>query len=361
MPFKSFVRRTWLPIAAVAALGCGASELTIPGDGSGGETTGGAGPAARVQLVEGDNQIAAPVTDVPVRPAVRVTDAQGLPVAGYQVTFVVTDGGGTVLDPKQTTGFDGVARVTRWTLGSLGSNTVEARAGSLSGSPIVFHATASPANGPTASRLELVEGDNQIAAPGAEVPVPPAVRVVDELGDPIPGYQVTFLVTDGGGSLLNPTQTTNEDGVARVDKWVLGSPGSNMVEARAGLLTPVQFHATAISTGEVDHFVFMEQPEGTRVNEQQTIKVAMLDKSGNVVPLSGIEIYIGLFPRGSELPNNNLLVGNRFSDTENGIATFHLGVSRVGTYIMRALSDELPAVGPHGPEPFLYSKPFNVY
>jgi hypothetical protein len=220
--------------------------------------------------------------------------------------------------------------------------------------------------GPSAARIEAVAGDSQVAATGTEVAVRPAVRVTDADGQPVAEYNVTFVVTAGGGALLNPTQTTGSDGIAQVGAWTLGAPGLNTVEARAGPLSgsPEVFHATALSRVEVDRFVFLVQPEGVRVKESQTLQVAMVDAAGDVVPLSGIEIYLGLFRRGANdeySAHNDLLLGERFATTENGVATFQLGVKKVGTYKFRALSDDLPEVGPHGPEPFLFSRPFNVY
>jgi hypothetical protein len=82
--------------------------------------------------------------------------------------------------------------------------------------------------------------------------------------------------------------------------------------------------------------------------------------NGNVVPLNGIEIYVGLFREGSDEPVNAALVGDRFRDTQNGIAVFNLSITDTGRYRIRALSDELPELGPHGPEPWLYSGPFEV-
>jgi hypothetical protein len=214
--------------------------------------------------------------------------------------------------------------------------------------------------------MNPVAGDDQIAAVNSEVAVPPSVRVTDADGKPVAGVTVNFVVTDGGGTLLNPQQTTASDGTARLGGWTLGSPGSNAVEARAASVegSPVVFHATAVSTADVNRFVFVQQPEGTRVKEKQEMKVAMVDAAGNIIPLSGIEIYLGLFRRGRDdefAANNSLLIGDRFAETKNGVATFHLGVSEVGTYKFRALSDDLPGAGPHGPEPFLFSDPFNVY
>jgi hypothetical protein len=54
-------------------------------------------------------------------------------------------------------------------------------------------------------------------------------------------------------------------------------------------------------------------------------------------------------------------LGNRFRDTSNGVAVFDdLAVTKKGRYRLRALSDQLPELGPHGPEPFLFSIPFDV-
>jgi Big-like domain-containing protein len=220
--------------------------------------------------------------------------------------------------------------------------------------------------GSRAARIEPVEGDTQMAAAGAEVTVRPAVKVTDAQGQPVAGFEVTFVVTAGGGTLLDPSRTTGSDGIARVGGWTLGSPGMNTLEARASSLegSPVVFRATALSPADVDHFVFVAQPVGVKANERQILQVAMVDTAGNVVPLSGIEIYLGLFHitrNGQEAATNDRLLGDRFARTENGVATFSLGVNKVGSYRFRALSDDLPEVGPHGPEPFLFSRPFNVY
>jgi hypothetical protein len=79
------------------------------------------------------------------------------------------------------------------------------------------------------------------------------------------------------------------------------------------------------------------------------------------VPLSGIQIYVGVFRAGNDVPSNSVLVGNRFKDTENGVAVFNLSITERDRYRMRALTDELPQLGPHGPEPWLYSGFFNVF
>ena len=76
--------------------------------------------------------------------------------------------------------------------------------------------------------------------------------------------------------------------------------------------------------------------------------------------LDGILIYIALFPEGSENPTNQFIEGSRFASTVDGLATFEIVVTRKGKYRLRALTDDLPELGPHGPEPWLYSYVFEV-
>jgi hypothetical protein len=307
------------------------------------------------------------------RSTIRVTvrDEQGAPVPGAVVTLSATGSGNTLAQPAGPTGADGVAVGTlRSTVaGTKDVTAVINGAVQINQTAQVF-VTISPA-----TRIEAVEGDDQEARAGSAVAVPPAVRVTNARGQPVAGYGVTFVVSRGGGTVSGASQTTNADGIARVGSWMLGSATDNRLEARAGSLngSPVVFRATATEeppppppppAAEPHHFIFLEPPHDVEENEEFTVRVAILDVDGDIVPLSGIEIYIGLFQEGREHPSNDLLRGDRFEDTRNGIAEFRFRIEnrRSGTerYRMRALSDELPQLGPHGPEPWLFSQLFTV-
>ncbi len=89
-----------------------------------------AGPAAKIKAnsdVSQNGSIGAPVAEPP---SVLVEDEFDNPVAGTSVTFAVTAGGGTIAPTTPvTTGSDGVASLTSWTLGpASGANTVTASA-----------------------------------------------------------------------------------------------------------------------------------------------------------------------------------------------------------------------------------------
>ena len=292
---------------------------------------------------------------------VTVLDQSGAPVEGATVTLQATGEGNDLAQPTDPTGPDGVA------VGTLRSTTPGEKVISATvGASVQLAQTASvTVVAPAAARIEAVEGDGQSVAAGDPVPTRPAVRVVDQNGDPVAGVQVRFVVTGGGGSVADADQTTGSDGIARAGGWTLGpSAGTNTLEARAPTLTgsPVIFTAQGTVTGTaVDHLEFRLQPP-SEVDENQSfrVEVALVDSLGNVVPTSQIFIYLGLFPEGSDTPANDDLSGERFENTVDGIATFDLQVEREGRYRLRALTDDLPELGPHGPEPFLFSRVFDV-
>jgi hypothetical protein len=106
--------------------------------------TGTAGAATRMVKSGGDGQSATAGTAVAVPPGVRVTDVYDNPVKGRAVLFTISVGGGSVSPTTTiTTGADGTATVTRWTLGpAAGTNSLIATSGSLT--PVTFIATAKP-------------------------------------------------------------------------------------------------------------------------------------------------------------------------------------------------------------------------
>lgn len=75
------------------------------------------GTPAAIAISGGDNQVGMPGSPLAAPIAVRVTNAQGNPVAGKPVDFTVTRGAGTVASATVTTDNNGVAQ-TAWTLGS---------------------------------------------------------------------------------------------------------------------------------------------------------------------------------------------------------------------------------------------------
>ncbi len=113
-----------------------------------------AAEGAHLELVGGDQQWAMTSTWLEEPLVVRVTDSEGEPAGGVEVTFAVTQGGGA-LAPTSTSDASTteLAVVTdsfgeadiRWLLGQVpGRQTVQARLDGAEGSPVTFVARADP-------------------------------------------------------------------------------------------------------------------------------------------------------------------------------------------------------------------------
>lgn len=340
-----------LLLLACLTTGCGGGDLSLPAEVDG----------DRLTLVGGDDQLGRPGGRLPGELVVRLVDAGGDGLPDQVVTWVVSAGGGTIEPDSEATDDEGFARAV-WTLGpDEGPNRAEAVVSFIGA--ITFTATASE-DEPPARVIAPVEGTDQAAPAGAAVPVRPAVRVTEN-GEPVAGIEVTFTVAAGGGTVDGATQVTNADGIARVGAWVLGpEPGINRLEARGEGLsgTPVVFTAEGTAGTRVDRMVFLVQPpDDVDEREHFRVEVALVDDDGDLVPLSGVVVYLGLFRDGSDVPSNRLLLGDRFRETEAGVAVFDdLEVTDEGRYRLRALTDDLPEHGQGGPRPPLFSDQFEV-
>jgi GDSL-like Lipase/Acylhydrolase./Bacterial Ig-like domain (group 1)./Bacterial Ig-like domain (group 2). len=192
----------------------------------------------------GAGQSAVILANVPVSPAVRITDPAGVPVPGMAVTFAVTAGGGSLTGANAVTDDNGVATAGTWTMGlTAGDNTVTASAGSLPS--VAITATAVQ---PVPVAMSLVQGQNQTAAAGSNVVVNPAVKITDSQGRGVPNITVTFTVTGGGGTITNASVVTNASGVATVGSWTLGVGANTLLASTPQTLAgnPVRFNATGV-------------------------------------------------------------------------------------------------------------------
>jgi hypothetical protein len=183
--------------------------------------------ATTLEIVAGDGQMGSPGSPVTVRPSVRVTNDAGRRVAGFGVTFVVTGGNGSVTGASQTTNSNGVATVGSWVLGDPGSNTLEAQATGLNGSPAVFTATAVPTGGRLIFRVQPAA--QQKKDRGFTPPV--EVAIVDAAGAVAPqsGVPIQLSITPGDGKLQGrDTQDTN-NGIAVFDGVGSRQEGSGYV------------------------------------------------------------------------------------------------------------------------------------
>ena len=126
--------------ALTALAGCGGSDLLLPNQPP--STTPPPG-AWGIERVAGNGQIGIAGATLGLPLSVKVTTEAGDPVEAVTVTWTAASGG-TVSAPTSTTNDQGIAQVLR-TLGPTpGPYATQAEVAGLSGSPILFDATAMP-------------------------------------------------------------------------------------------------------------------------------------------------------------------------------------------------------------------------
>ncbi|MET0399179.1 MAG: Ig-like domain-containing protein [Longimicrobiaceae bacterium] len=179
---------------------------------------------------------------LPAPLAVRVLDERGKAMAGVQVSWSVTGGGGTLDPAASTTDAAGLAR-SSWTLGpGAGAQGASAAVGGLA--PVTFTAAA----GPDVPALAVTVGGGGQSGEVAGVLLDSlAVRVADRFGNPVPNVSVAWSVTGGGGTVAAAGAASNDSGLVKA-RWTLGPAlGPQSVEARAAGAAgaPALFRATA--------------------------------------------------------------------------------------------------------------------
>jgi hypothetical protein len=307
----------------------------------------GSGGATRMEAVSGDEQTAPVGTALGDSLVVRVLDAFGNPVAGVGVEWDADQGS---VDPGSvTTGSDGRAATYRILGSTAGSQTATASSSGLQGSPITFTSHAAPGS---ADELVPVSGNNQSARPGAELPDPLVVRLVDSQGNGVPDRPVSWLVGAGGGQVESATSNTDGNGEART-RWTLGSSGTNTLNAVVSGVGVVTFTALATNGGgggggsaDPTRLQFRVQPSDTKEKKTITppVEVAVLDQNGDPVTSQQIEVKLDLTG-----DKGGRLKGHMQVRTQSGVAKFSdLSIDKEGDYRLRASADGLPSVDSDG-------------
>ena len=120
--------------------------------------------------------------------------------------------------------------------GLAGGATIYLRRNPLSYSSIYTHIPALQERGVdvyfdnrTPNKIRIVSGNNQQELPGAMLEKPFVVEVRDQSDKPLPGVQVTFTVTAGGGTVQPEIATTDASGRAESTLTLGSDPGINTV------------------------------------------------------------------------------------------------------------------------------------
>ncbi|MEO0079000.1 MAG: dockerin type I domain-containing protein, partial [candidate division WOR-3 bacterium] len=211
--------------------------------------------ASAIHLVSGNIQIGLIRATLPVPFTVRVVDQIGNPVDDVTVTFTIATApsgsvGHRLSATTVQTDTNGQAS-TVLTLGTkVGVYIVHASSPGLSGSPVVFTATALPG-----AALLQTSGDGQVGRVLTKLRNPFVATVLDATGTPVPGVKVIWEVKSKPagaiGYQLDSLSTVTNDSGRVVNFLTLGNTAGQytVTATSAGLSgSPLTFTATAVSS-----------------------------------------------------------------------------------------------------------------
>src|SRR5205823_463304 len=300
-------------------------SLTATGAGSATSTAFNITPAAATKMAiqAGDGQQASVGTAVPIPPAVILRDQFDNAVAGVAVTFAVIVNNGTV-DPTTaiTTGVDGIAAATTWTLGTLaGPNSLTATASGtgIIPNPVTFTATGTPAP-PSSSRSSTTAAPSPITASNGASASTITVTVLDASGNAVSGAPVKLSST-GTGNALTPSGTTDANGIMT---GTLSSTvaGVKTITATVGSVTIAQQPSVTVDPADAAQLFFTLQPVAVVVGSALApVVVTARDAFGNVATAFTGNVDVALATDAS-LFKNAVLGGTTSVAAVSGVANF---------------------------------------
>jgi PKD repeat protein len=284
-------------VAALLLAACGGADLLLPGD----------GVPARIGILHGDGQFGRMGEPLAQPLVVEVTDSRGRPVNGVAVAFEFTSAGpgADIVPDSATTDANGEANAQLVLGNTIGPQTGQASvvAEGSRAPKTSFTVMAVPKN---ADGIAAVSGDDQTGAAGSKLRQPLVVEVTDARGNPISGVRIDWAA-EGGGSVSDASNTTDENGRASVERTLGPTLGQQTTlassEGRAG--SPVTFTHTA-TAGSASSLTIVSGNNQTAAPGSRLpadLVVRLVDGEGNGVPGTAVTWVVGI-GGGSVTPQN---------------------------------------------------------
>ena len=246
-----------------------------------------------VTKASGDNQQGLVNAQLDNPFVVEVRDWSDKPLPDVEVMFSVSSGGGTLSATNVTSDSKGRAE-SKLTLGPKpGKNTVIA---SVEG--IQEQRAFSAVGIRIPKTLKIVSGDDQEGLPGTALDKPFVVEVRDPSGSPLPGVEVTFSVSSGGGTLSATSVTTDAKGRAQSTLTLGPTPGTVAVEVSAsGTDQTVKFFAGQVVAVHIPDLNLRAQiaaalgkPQSAVIGKRSMAALTGLEaRNTNITDLTGLE------------------------------------------------------------------------
>jgi hypothetical protein len=250
--------------------------------------TANAGNVSSVVKISGDVGSAAAGTTVGL--VVEVRDADGNPISGASVNWVVGEGGGNVTPANNTTGSDGRASA-QWTLGSApATNTLTAVSG---GATATFTITGTGTGSP--SKLAITTQPPPSVEIGQTLSPAPVVQIKDNAGHDVavPGVDITVVLKSAGSARLEGTLTVTSDANGRAtfsDLKVTGATGGRQLLFTADGYTSATSTKFDVNKASTTTAITADDPDPSDQNVPVTVSFTVSSSAGT--PTGDVEVTI---------------------------------------------------------------------
>ena len=309
-----------------------------------------AGKSIFLLLASGNNQTGQVSSTLPQPFAVSVTDSFGNAKKGVTVQFALTSApasanGQSLTSIQSVTDSTGRASAVLVLGDKAGAYTVGATSAGLTGSPVLFTATATTN---VAVRMIYAAGDKQSADVFTRLSNPLTVTVLDANGNAVPGQPVRFALGNApvgstGASLSDTLILTNAQGQATTRLTLGTKVGDYLVSASSGSLSgsPVSFTATGVA-GRAVYILMADGNNQTGLTANtlsEPLMVAVTDTFGNVKQGVTVNYAVASFP---DSATGQALTSASAVTNSDGEASVRLTLgSRIGLYTVSAQSGSL--------------------
>jgi hypothetical protein len=296
---------------------------------------------------------------------ITALDSANGAATGYRGTVRCTSNDAQATLPANytfTAGDDGLRALTA-TFATAGTQTLtctDTTNAALAGSQTVIVTPAAAAS------IAINGGNTQSGLVGAALPNPLSVLVTDAYGNLVPGAQVTWTSTSGGGSLAaglaTTTSDTGADGVATVPATLGATPGSETFEgSAAGVQTAASFSETALADVTI-----APNPVTTVVGHTVTFAASGGTGTGYVFALpptstSAINPATGMYVAGATPGTDTVLVTDSAGHTGSAqvVINPHVAFSVTALAVQPRAGATLGATGGIAPYTFAFASSGN--
>lgn len=249
-----------------------------------------------IQITGGNFQTGVPKQEFAAPLRIQLTEG-GSPLPDKSVVFSLVSGptGGALsfTQTASTTDAQGIAQ-TFFTPGDLAGVTVIA----AQWKDLKANFTLTTED-QTDATLEILGGNEQVAAPGVKLALPLSVSVKRSSGQAAAGVLVRFVITEGNGRVgeqpLYLDKTSNTAGVVEAEVYVGTKAGSNRIKAMIVERTSesVEFSATTVvpinAPIDLAQSVVTASPTSMKADGVATTTLTFYarDKYGNQIPAGG--------------------------------------------------------------------------